>query len=1171
MACNKLTNITRQLRIIAVVLFFFTACKESKVEDEKVSAPESKQIVGKVVDKSGVEDPVTIVAGNPSRFYAKQLNKRVIHENSVISNPPVKLNVISTNIKYPGREGVPLPKVIPAKIKSVIAYPPARVTAKDAYVRDKNPYNFSSIAKLQGLRHDQIRSITEDSTGNLWLGTDDGLTKFDGRYLYHYTKDQGLTNSLILTVKYDSKGNIWAGTFRGGAVMFDGREFHMFTTEEGLPSDIVNWIEEDNSGNIWFATGGGIVKYDGKNLTVYTQENGLCDNDTRYLITDKYGKLWVSSNLGGISCFNGESFTNYTKEEGLPQNEVTSLYEDTRGDIWMGLSTMGILKYDGYFFFHYSKQSGLTDGGVRSILEDYKGNIWIGSTTSGLFKFDGKRFTNYNLNEGLGSDYVRCLHEDRSGNLWIGTRTAGLVRYKGDVFTHLTADDGLSNSRVMSIHRALNGSVWLGTFGGYVTIIDNPKDINGGGTLSLFGPDQGLTSSRVYSLFEEENGNMWMGTDGGGVVIYDGTYTYTYTTKEGLCDNTIRDIARGNNGDIWIGTYGGGASKYDGKSFTNFSVKSGLSGNNIMAIYTDRNGLVWLGSDGGGVSTYNGSEFTHYTTKEGFFSNIVNSITEDKDGNIWFGTGGEGLVRFDGKYFTRYGVKEGLNNDYVMSILIDSSGVIWAGSRYGINKITKDSSLSGYKIRSYNYEDGFIGMGCNLGSIEDLPDGNILTGTNDRLTRFHGDKEIQKSAPFTLHLTNLMIFNEEIPWTYIFTNRDSIFQLNNGLKLKNINLSDISKWNNIPLDLELPHKLNYITFKYIAVAQDEIDKVRYEYKLEGLDLNWNKTSAITEIPYVNLSPGNYTFKVRAQSSEGVLSNEVSYKFRIKPPWWQTVWFYLILSIGAITIIYLFIKNRERALRVDKELLQKKVEEQTEELLLKNNELEVLNEEKDKLFSIIAHDLRGPFSSFLGLTQIMSEDLTSFTQEEIKSFADNMNKSAKNLYDLLENLLHWSRMQRQAIPFNPTEIALRNSIIDCLGWVLDSAKKKGVNFTVDIPETMKVEADESMIQTVIRNIASNSVKFTPKGGDINLTAELISDNEIEIRIKDNGIGMDKEIQGNIFKVGNKGGRSGTEGEPSTGLGLMICKDLVDQHKGTIIVESAPMAGSQFIIRMPVKQR
>lgn len=1168
MISNSFKHVSRDLLLVLSLILLVTSCKQDSTKSQITKKPVSISLTGKMLSQGDIKSPVIVKASSPGVSSATIGEWKLSPLSVTKAKDPVIVTLDHSIILTPGEKNISLPSVIKYRERKVSAHPPVRVEVKDSYVRDKNPYNFSSIGKLQGLRHDQVRALDQDNTGNIWLATDDGLARFDGKYLSHYTTDHGLTNNLILAVYHDSKGNIWAGTFRGGAVKLDGENFTIFSKEDGMPSDIVNWITEDSSGNIWMATGEGIVKYDGNNLTVYTQDNGLCNNDTRFLLFDKYGKLWITTNIGGISIFDGISFTNYTVKEGLPQNEATSLATDSKGNVWIGLSTKGIIKYDGYNFYHYSSEQGLFDGSIRSIIEDYLGNIWIGTTTSGLFRYDGISFTNYNLNEGLGSKYVRCLMEDRFGNIWMGTRTAGLVRYNGDVFTHLSEEEGLSNSRVMSIMKDNLGRVWMGTFGGYATIMKE-EEISGttGNYMSYFGLEQGLKGSRIYSIIQDRKDNIWFGTDGGGISYFDGNKTYTYTTDQGLSDNTIRDIYEDSKGIIWVGTYGGGVSKFDGTTFINYSTESGLSSNNILSIFEDSEGIIWFGTDGGGITSLKDSRFTHFTTKEGFFSDIVYSIEEDKEGNLWFGTGGEGLVCYNHKVFTRFNSLNGLNNDHVLSLFEDSGGRLWAGTRFGVNRIVRDSA---YTIKSFNFEEGFIGMGCNLGAIEEIDGGRLLFGTNDRLTIFNGDRELHNSAPFTLQLTNLMMYNEEIPWTILAEKRDTTIRLHNGVKLKNINFTGVSKWNNVPENLSLPYIHNYLTFKFIAVTQNEIKKVRYEYMLEGLDKQWNPPVTITEIPYGNLSPGSYTLKVRAVSSEGVKSNEIDYKFSIRPPWWQTIWFYIFVVLATGALIYFYIRYRERILKKDKEQLEKQVREQTEALLVKNNELEVLNMEKDKLFSIIAHDLRGPFSSFLGLTEIMAEEIATFTTEELKSFAENMNISAKNLYNLLENLLQWSRLQRQSIPFTPTLVNLKRSIEDNLGLIIESATKKNLQIKVNVPEDYNLEADDSMLQIVIRNITSNAVKFTGRGGTIFISAKLSGTGDIIISFRDNGIGMDEKMRSSIFKLDSKNGRSGTEGEPSTGLGLVICKELIEAHKGRIDVLSEVGKGTEFIITLPLKQ-
>jgi signal transduction histidine kinase len=233
-----------------------------------------------------------------------------------------------------------------------------------------------------------------------------------------------------------------------------------------------------------------------------------------------------------------------------------------------------------------------------------------------------------------------------------------------------------------------------------------------------------------------------------------------------------------------------------------------------------------------------------------------------------------------------------------------------------------------------------------------------------------------------------------------------------------------------------------------------------------------------------------------------------------------------------------------------------------ELNLKNEELNKLNATKDKFFSIIAHDLRSPFNSFLGLTQIMAEELPSLTMDEIQKFADSMRKSATNLYRLLGNLLEWSQMQQGLIPYNPEFIHLLSVVTESVEMALEPAKNKQIEMVIDIPPIIEVYAENNSLQTVIRNLVFNAIKFTTKGGNIYIGAKQNPDNSVEVSVKDTGIGMKPSMIENLFKLDVSTSRKGTEGELSTGLGLFLCKEYVEKHGGKLWVESEEGKGSTF---------
>lgn len=236
-----------------------------------------------------------------------------------------------------------------------------------------------------------------------------------------------------------------------------------------------------------------------------------------------------------------------------------------------------------------------------------------------------------------------------------------------------------------------------------------------------------------------------------------------------------------------------------------------------------------------------------------------------------------------------------------------------------------------------------------------------------------------------------------------------------------------------------------------------------------------------------------------------------------------------------------------------------------EIRQNNEQLENINAEKDKFFSIIAHDLRSPFNSFLGLTEIMAEELYSMRLDEIQRIVTDLKNSANNLYHLLENLLEWSMVKRGVKPFNPRPLILKELITDNLIVIADSVRKKSIRVTIEVPETMRLQADENMLGTIVRNLLSNAVKFTPKGGRISVRAIESDDSNIELIIHDTGIGMDEKMKDTLFELTAHNNRPGTEGELSTGLGLLLCKEFVEKHQGSIKVESEPEKGSSFSIK------
>ena len=366
------------------------------------------------------------------------------------------------------------------------------------------------------------------------------------------------------------------------------------------------------------------------------------------------------------------------------------------------------------------------------------------------------------------------------------------------------------------------------------------------------------------------------------------------------------------------------------------------------------------------INDNNPHSFSSFSKLQGLKHDVIRCMLQDKSGNLWFGTDGGGVSKYDGQSFTHFTEKEGLSNNVVLSILEDNSdshrnGNLWFGTRFGLSVLSKakvfeinDKVKSGsinerdVFFKKYNYDDGFYGVGCNGKSILQDKNGTIWIGANDRLTAFHSSGVEPDTIPPNIKLTSISLFNENIAWVNLTSPqpspkerdqsnvaKDTSYVLGNGVTVGDFEFDGISKWYGLPENLSLAYNNNYLTFNFIGITMMQPKKVKYQYKLEGLDENWSALTSRTEAPYGNLPQGNYTFKVKAMNSEGYWSSEFCYTFTIRPPWWKTWWFRTFIALLAITSFWYYIKSREKKLVAEKEKLEKTVEQRTEELVQKN--------------------------------------------------------------------------------------------------------------------------------------------------------------------------------------------------------------------------------------------
>jgi ligand-binding sensor domain-containing protein len=882
---------------------------------------------------------------------------------------------------------------IPATGKTVKAIQPAPTKALPPAFKDAALTNLQYLDVDQGMSSSYVRPILEDKSGNLWFGTWGGVSKYDGESFVHFTEAAGLSDNRVSSILEDKSGILWFGTWGGGVSKYDGESFVHFTEAAGLSNNIVLSILEDKNGNLWFGTrGGGVSKYDGESFVHFTEADGLSNNIVISILEDKSGNLWFGTWGGGVSKYDGESFVHFTEADGLSNNSVLSILEDKSRNLWFGTDGGGVSKYDGESFVHFTEAAGLSNNRVSSIIEDKSGILWFGTDGGGVSKYDGESFVHFTEAAGLSNNSVLSILEDKSGNLWFATNGGGASKYDGESFVHFTEAAGLSNNLVFSILEDKSGNLWFGTLGGGVSKYDGESFVH-------FTEAAGLSDNRVRSILEDKSGNLWYGTWGGGVSKYDGESFVHFTEAAGLSNNSVLSILEDKSGNLWFGTDGGGVSKYDGESFVHFTEAAGLSNNSVSSIIEDKSGILWFGTDGGGVSKYDGESFVHFTEAAGLSNNSVLSILEDKSGNLWYGTWGGGVSKYDGESFVHFTEAAGLSDNRVRSILEDNSdsnrsGNLYMATEKGLTQIsplpTSPEGGEVFAIQVFGKQDGLKGLDFFPNSAFIDSKNRAWWGSGKGLTMLDLNK-FNPSAQIPQPFLKQLDINEQF-----IDYRNISDSLGNEIAFKSV-----QKFENYPLNLELPYHKNHLTFHFAAIDWAAPHKIRYSYRMLGLNDNWSNPTREAKADYRNLPYGTYTFQIKAIGESEVWSEPFEYTFTINPPWWQSWWAYLGYTLLFLLALRIFSKYRERHLRAEKEKLEQTVEERTSALKKKSEELvhsledlkstqsQLIQSEKmaslGELTAGIAHEIQNPLNFVNNFSEVSNELIDEIQEERAKRY------------------------------------------------------------------------------------------------------------------------------------------------------------------------------------------
>src|SRR5215213_706521 len=723
-----------------------------------------------------------------------------------------------------------------------------------------------------GLPQNTVQAIVQTNDGYLWLGTQDGLARFDGLNFTVFDKENtpAFKSNDIRSLQEDRQGRLWISTSYGLICRHNG-QFTAFTVSEGLPDNSVGPVIEDANGNVWIGTAGGLARFENGNFKTFTVEHGLARNVIQTLHARANGSVLVGTSAG-LQFLRDDQFTPPNMPTGLLPGNLTSIAETRNGYLWLGT-------LDGLFQVDNEGRTSTVDlpnSRVSALRIDREAALWI-ATSGGVARLQNDRLETFTSINGLSSNFVLSIFEDREGSIWIGTEAGGLNLLKSKKFTTYTTKDGLPSDLVKAIYQDAQGRIWIGSNGGGLTLF---KD----GKFSTWTTKDGLSSDVVLSLAGDKEGTIWIGTPDGLNRFRDGHFQL-FTFADGLSNDLVRSVLVDRSGVLWVGTRDG-LNVFRDNEFTTYTTQDGLANNFIGAIFEDSKSNVWVGTLGG-LSKIKDGKFQTFTTKDGLSSNTVISLYEDASGDLWIGTNGGGLNRLRGDKFVSFTARNGLAADVIYRILEDEQQNLWCSSNKGIFRINKgelekvaSGGAAGLNPVFYGPADGTLTREASGGGHPagwKTSDGRMWFATIKGLAVIDPEHIPLNTSPPPIAIEQLFVDNQSIPLTQKLT---------------------------------LPPGLARLDFYYTALSFIAPENVRFKYKLEGFDDDWIDGGARRVASYTNLRPGNYRFRVIAANNDGVWNESgAALDVYLQPRFYQTYWFYLVCALLLALTAWLLYRMR----------------------------------------------------------------------------------------------------------------------------------------------------------------------------------------------------------------------------------------------------------------------
>lgn len=1025
---------------------------------------------------------------------------------------------------------------------------------------------FDHISIPGTLTSTPVDDIIQDSVGMIWIAKNT-LHRYDGKnfksYSIIYPDSVPLFGREITKLFWDShKNRLLIGTKNHGLLQFRYEDNQLQKIPASSAPPAISNIAQTPDGIVWVSS---------FNSGLFSLERDtLVRRFTPHMITNPSALA-----VNGDDLWVGASHTIYVIRKGGIRKIISleDLWPEWRGavrasslcitseGVWVGTERHGVVRFDPLSLkagHHLSPLVTPFFSTITRIQKDHKGLIWILTKNNGLAVYDTHinkylHLANDPSNHlSLSGDICTSILVDKSGIVWVGSSGA-MNKYdrnqiKFELFKHEPSNpNSLSDDNIRGLHEDKDGMIWVATADGYINILNRKTDVAEHIKVEIASYPYFITP--LY--FCEYDNRMLIGSS-------HGILQFDLKTKRFAFYKPLEKMTRGRNSRQLIKD--GNTLYYicqrklfayhaETDSLRKISSTTVMPG--VSCITVDQDHYLWTGNLGG-VTRYHPATNTlqkiridpeKFRPDSSFF--LVLSVEPKKD-EVWVNTFNTGIfilgLDSTGNYVIkkRITTKDGLPDNTAYASMADQQNNEWISTNNGL--AFYDSRKK--NIITFNVEEGIQDPEFNRLAYLRSRNGELLFGGINGLNIFHPDslkQNMYEPKPQIIGVGTTANLSSEESFEKYFT------------------------FLNTSAPLQLNHAERNLKFDFFIADYSEPSRASIYYRLDPLDPGWSKSENQNAALYANLKPGHYTFSGKATTSDNTeLTSSVS--FVINSPFWSTWWFLSVSSIAFGLLLFVLIKGRIAAIASEQRRLEKLLSERTSEIEKSKEELENLNRKKDLIFSILSHDLRSPLTTLKGFLGMIIDNTDSISKQDLHKYAISIRNSVTNSLDLIDNTLYWSLSQTGTIQYEPIQFELGPLFEKIKGLYQLTADKKHIKLNVNQSNGMTVFADENMIYVLLRNLVSNAIKFTPDGKAVYIET-VKSSHWIEIKIKDEGIGMSEQEISKIFTLDNPQVKRGTSSERGTGLGLLLCKKFIEANGGKLRIYSKEGHGSEFIVSLP----